>query len=190
MPWTRFVFALGDAACAELVTAFERYLASGSCSHPDPVGLVSEWGGGRREGGLEWKRQQVARPSVAARPPSAAGCGTFCPGRRVGTASRVETPARDGTGESSERRGWSAFPRKSRLLHSSRPVPGSALAVTADTADQEGAERETFQQTWEMMLNLQLPGASIDLKTQAAARRKKSSKRGLCMGENTFLLSP
>jgi len=33
-----------------------------------------------------------------------------------------------------------------------------------------------------MMLNLLLPGASIDLKTRAAAK-KKSSKQGACMEE-------
>lgn len=124
MPWKRFVFALGDAACAELVTAFERYLASGSCSHPDPVGLVSEWGGGRREGGVGMEKATGGKTQRGRASPQRHGLRDILFGplgrHRV---PRESQPLGTGQRESSPHRGLVCVPEEIASLCSSRPVP-------------------------------------------------------------------
>lgn len=169
MPWKRFGFALRDAACAELVTAFERYLASGSCSHPDAVGLVSAVGRGLVEGGREgaWngkgnRWQDSARTRVPQRP-ALRNILSGPVGRHRGT--RENQPPGTGQRGRCQHRGLVCVLEEIMSPLQLSPVPILALSITADIRDQEGAEHKTFQQTWETMLNLLLPGASIDLKT-------------------------
>lgn len=97
---TDLFLAFRDAVCAELVTAFERYLASDCRSQPYPLGMVSGVGrgaaleGGEEEGGLEWERQQVVGLTEPPSPHPLPSCPSAPPSwSRTRTRPRTERQA-------------------------------------------------------------------------------------------------
>lgn len=158
--------------------------------------------GAWNEKGNRWQ-DSAWKPVPPPDHPRSAVCRTFCSGRAGDgrPAPRTPLPQRSPHGTGTPGQAWKrAALGKGEQVSGFRKVPGEVFqqndlicvfkeimshlqfsppppflppAIRADTEDQEGSEHKAFQQTRETMLSLLLPGANIDLKTWAAARKKK-----------------